>query len=70
MDMPMSSGSHSKIEIFTWVQRTTEPGMSVSLVTREADISTSQLFQWRKAYLEDSLVAAGANESVVPASEL
>jgi transposase len=85
MDMPMSSGSHSKIEIITgvqrrrrwtpeqklaWVQRTTEPGMSVSLVAREAGISTSQLFQWRKAYLEGSLVAVGANEPVVPASEL
>ena len=83
--MPMSSGSHSKIEIITgvqrrrrwtpeqklaWVQRTTEPGMSVSLVAREAGISTSQLFQWRKAYLEGSLVAVGANEPVVPASEL
>jgi transposase len=85
MDMPMYSGSHSKIEIITgvqrrrrwsreqklaWVQRTTEPGMSVSLVAREAGISTSQLFQWRKAYLEGSLVAVGANEPVVPASEL
>ncbi len=85
MDMPMSSGSHSKIEIITgmqrrrrwtpeqklaWVKRTTEPGMSVSLVAREAGISTSQLFQWRKAYLEGSLVAVGANEPVVPASEL
>jgi transposase len=28
------------------------------------------LFQWRKAYLEGSLVAVGANETVVPASEL
>ena len=85
MDMPMSSGSHSKIEIITgvqrrrrwtpeqklaWVKRPTEPGMSVSLVAREAGISTSQLFQWRKAYLEGSLVAVGANEPVVPASEL
>ena len=85
MDMPMSTGSGSKIEIITgvqrrrrwtseqklaWVKRTTEPGMSVSLVAREAGISTSQLFQWRKAYLEGSLVAVGANEPVVPASEL
>jgi transposase len=28
------------------------------------------LFQWRKVYLESSLVAVGANETVVPASEL
>ncbi len=27
------------------------------------------MFQWRKAYLEGSLVAVGANETVVPASE-
>ncbi len=81
----MSSGGSSKIEIITgvqrrrrwtpeqklaWVKRTTEPGMSVSLVAREAGISTSQLFQWRKAYLKGSLVAVGANESVVPASDL
>ena len=85
MDMPMSSGSHSKIEIITgvqrrrrwtpeqklaWVRRTTEPGMSVSLVAREAGISSGQLFQWRKAYLEGSLVAVGTSEPVVPASEL
>jgi transposase len=85
MDMPVSSGSHSKIEIITgvqrrrrrapeqklaWVKRTTEPGMSVSLVAWEAGINTSQLFQWRKAYLEGSLVAAGANEPVVHASDL
>jgi transposase len=44
--------------------------MSVSLVAREAGISTGQLFQWRKAYLEGSLVAVGSNEPVVPASEL
>ena len=28
------------------------------------------MFRWLKAYLEDSLVAVGANETVVPASEL
>ena len=53
-----------------WVRRTMEPGMSVSLVAREAGITASQLFQWRKAYTEGSLVAVGANEPVVPASEL
>jgi transposase-like protein len=48
------------------VRRTTEPGMSVSLVAREAGISSGQLFQWRKAYLEGSLVAVGASEPVPP----
>ena len=36
-----------------------EQGMTVSLVAREAGITTSQLFQWRKAYTEGSLVAVG-----------
>lgn len=53
-----------------WVRKTMEPGMSVSLVAREAGITASQLFQWRKAYAEGALVAVGANEPVVPASEL
>jgi transposase len=85
MDMPMPSGRISEVEVITgvqrrrrwtpeqkldWVRRTMEPGMSVSLVAREAGITASQLFQWRKAYTEGSLVAVGANEPVVPASEL
>lgn len=52
------------------VQQTLEPGKSVSLVARQAGVSASQLFQWRKAYTEGSLVAVGANESVVPASQM
>lgn len=85
MDMPMPSGRSQEVEVITgvqrrrrwtpgqkleWVRRTMEPGMSVSLVAREAGITASQLFQWRKAYTEGSLVAVGANEPVVPASEL
>jgi transposase len=85
MDMSMSSGSHLKTEIITGVQqrrrrtpeqklakvrRNTEPGMSASLVTSEVGMITSQLFHWCKAYLKGSLVAAGANESLAPASEL
>ncbi len=84
MDMPMPSGKN-KIEVITgverrrrwsaqekleWVRRTMEPVMTVSLVAREAGITASQLFQWRKAYTEGSLVAVGANEPVVPASDL
>ena len=56
-----------KLEI---VKQTNEPGSSVSLVARQHGLTTAQLFQWRKAYLEGSLVAVGANETVVPASEL
>jgi transposase len=56
-----------KLEI---VKQTNEPGSSVSLVARQHGLTAAQLFQWRKAYLEGSLVAVGANETVVPASEL
>jgi len=33
-------------------------------------LSAAQLFQWRKAYMESSLVAVVANETVVSASDL
>jgi transposase len=52
------------------VQQTYVEGKSVSLVARQAGIAASQLFQWRKAYADGSLVAVGANEPVVPASEM
>lgn len=52
------------------VQETYQAGKTVSLVAREAGITASQLFQWRKAYTDGSLVAVGANEPVVPASEM
>jgi transposase len=42
----------------------------VSLVFREHGFTAAQLFQWRKAFLEGSLIAVGANETVVPTSEL
>jgi transposase len=85
MDMTMSSIRPNRVEVVTSVQRrrrwtpeqkleivkqTNEPGSSVSLVARQHGLTAAQLFQWRKAYLEDSLVAVGANETVVPASEL
>jgi transposase len=40
------------------------------LVARQHGLTAAHLFQWRKAYLEGSLVAVGANQAVVPASEL
>ena len=85
MDMTMSSIRPSRVEVVTSVQRrrrwtpeqkleivkqTNEPGSSVSLVTRAHGLSAAKLFQWRKAYMEGSLVAVGANETVVPASDL
>jgi transposase len=42
----------------------------VSYVARQHELNAAQLFQWRKAYLDGSLVAVGANETVVPVSEL
>ena len=85
MDMTMSSATPTRVEVVTSVQRrrrwtpeqkleivkqTNEPGSSVSMVARQFSISAAQLFQWRKAYLQGSLMAVGANETVVPASEL
>lgn len=85
MDMTMSSATPTRVEVVTSVQRrrrwtpeqkleivkqTNEPGSSVSMVARKFGISAAQLFQWRKAYLQGSLMAVGANETVVPASEL
>jgi transposase len=85
MDMTMSSATPTRVEVVTSVQRrrrwtpeqkleivkqTNEPGSSVSMVARQFSISAGQLFQWRKAYLQGSLMAVGANETVVPASEL
>ena len=52
------------------VRRAMDPGMSVSLVAREVGIASSQLFTWKRLYLEGGLSAVGANEIVVAASEL
>ena len=52
------------------VRRTYDPGMSVSLVAREAGVSAGLLFQWRKLDRQGALVAVSAGEAVVPASEL
>ena len=85
MDMTMSSATPTRVEVVTSVQRrrrwtpeqkleivkqTNELGSSVSMVARQFGITAAQLFQWRKAYLQGSLMAVGANETVVPASEL
>jgi len=81
----MSSATPSRVEVVTSVQRRrrwtpeqkleivkqiNEPGSTVSMVARQFGISAALLFQWRKAYLQGSLMAVGANETVVPASEL
>ena len=53
-----------------WVRRALDPGMTVSLAAREAGVAPSQVFQWKRLYLEGALSAVGANEPVVAASEL
>jgi transposase len=53
-----------------WVRRSMEPGMTISIAAREAGVAPSQLFTWKRLYLEGGLSAVGANESVVAASEL
>jgi transposase len=83
MDMTMSSIRPNRVEVVTSVQRrrrwtleqklelvkqTNESGSSVSLVARLHVLNATQLFQWRKAYLEGSFVAVGAIETVVSAS--
>jgi len=40
------------------------------MVARQFDVTAAKLFQRRKAYLQGSLMAVGANETMVPASEL
>ena len=85
MDMTMSSATPTRVEVVTSVQRrrrwtpeqkleivkqTNDPGSSDSMVARQFGITAAKLFQWRKAYLQGSLMAVGANETVVPASEL
>ncbi len=85
MDMTMSNRDDRPVEVLTGVQRrrrwtaeqklamvkqTFEPGMSVSYVARQMGVAASQLFNWRKAYTNGSLVAVAANEQVVPASAL
>ena len=57
-------------EKISWVRRSMEPGMTISIAAREAGVAPSQLFTWRRLYLEGGLSAVGANESVVAASEL
>ena len=78
MNMTMSSATPTRVEVVTSVQRrrrwtpeqkleivkqTNEPGSSVSMVARQFGITAAQLFQWRKAYLQGSLMAVGANET-------
>jgi transposase len=84
-EMPMSNLRNTPVEVLTSVHRRrrgtpqqkleiirkpNEAGNSVSAVARKYGIAANQIFQWRKAYIEGSLVAVGANEAVVLSSVL
>jgi transposase len=83
--MTIPSATPSRVEVVTSIQhrrrwtpeqkleivkQANEPGSSVSMLARQFGVTAAQLFQWRKSYLQDSLMAENANETVVPASEL
>lgn len=52
------------------VEEAEQPGNSISLVARKYEVHPNQLFKWRRLIREGALVAAGSEESVVPASEV
>ena len=52
------------------VEEAEQPGSSVSSVSRKYGIHPNQLFHWRRLMREGALSAVGADEAVVPASEV
>jgi transposase len=52
------------------VEEAMQPGMSVSYVARQAGISPSQLFAWKRRMLEGGHAAVQADEDVVGASHV
>ncbi len=52
------------------VEEAEQPGMSMSLVARKYEVHPNQLFRWRRLMQEGALVAAGAEDQVVPFSEV
>jgi len=85
MTTPKDRPDMSPIEVITSVQRrrrwtpeekralleeAEHPGSSVSAVARKYGINPNQMFHWRKLMREGALVAVGADDHVVPASEV
>jgi transposase len=60
----------SAAEKRAFVEETYQPGGSVSLVARKYKLSSSLLFRWRKLMEDGSMSGLGADEPVVPESEL
>lgn len=80
-----SDGPVSRVEVITSVQRrrrwstaekvrlveeAMQPGMSVSFVARQAGVSPSQLFAWKRRMLEGGHAAVQADEDVVGTSRV
>ena len=80
-----SDGPFPRVEVITSVQRrrrwstaekirlveaAMQPGMSVSFVARQAGISPSQLFGWKRRMLEGGQAAVQADEDVVGTSRV
>ena len=61
---------YSPAEKKSIIQESCEPGQSVSGVARKHGIAPSLLFYWRRIMENGALTAVGANEDVVPASEM
>jgi transposase len=52
------------------VEESEQPGSSPSFVARKYGISSSLIFRWRQLVKRGGLKAVGADEEVVPASEV
>lgn len=52
------------------VEEAEQPGNSVSVVARRYSVNPNQLFRWRRLMRAGALSAVGAEEEVVPASEV
>lgn len=52
------------------VEETTVPGQSVSAVSRRYGVSPSMVFKWRRLVEEGTMSSLGADEPVVPESEV
>jgi len=85
MTTPKDRPDLSPIEVITSVQRRRrwspeekraileegeQPGNSLSAVARKYGVNPNQLFHWRKLMREGALIAVGADDQVVPASEV
>jgi transposase len=85
MTTPKDRPDMSPIEVITSVQRrrrwtpeekralleeAEHPDSSVSAVARKYGVNPNQMFHWRKLMREGALVAVGADDHVVPASEV